>query len=79
MAQSKVFMTINYALMVEVQKVSVGHRLKLQWDSRALGDEQINGFHDLFCNVLAEMGNDKHGQLESLLGISSDLNGIWSA
>ena len=36
MAQSKVFMTINYAVMVEVQKALTGYRLKLQYDSRAL-------------------------------------------
>ena len=36
MAQSKVFMTINYAVMVEVQKTLTGYRLKLQYDSSAL-------------------------------------------
>ncbi|KAF2088010.1 acetyl-CoA synthetase-like protein, partial [Saccharata proteae CBS 121410] len=55
MAQSKVFMTINYALMVEVQRTTGGHRFKLQWDSRALQDGQVGEMVKLFDDVIDEM------------------------
>lgn len=48
MAQSKVFMSINYALMVEVQKTAKGHRFKLQWDGRALSECQLGQFVEFF-------------------------------
>lgn len=42
MTQIKVFTTINYALMVEVQETLTGYRLKLQYDSRALSNRQVD-------------------------------------
>lgn len=77
MAQSKVFMTINYALMVEVQKTSDGHRFKLQWDSRALGDTQVDEMVMLFNEVLDAMGSVKDGKLGRLMTLKTDLEGIW--
>lgn len=79
MAQSKVFMTINYALMVEVQKTAKGHRFKLQWDSKALSDDQADKFAGLFSAVLTMMGENKDGRLAELMGIESDLEALWKA
>lgn len=77
MAQSKVFMTINYALMVEVQKTVQGHRFKLQWDSRALSDAQADKFLVLFSAVLRMMGEKKDGRLDKLMSIDTDLGALW--
>jgi non-ribosomal peptide synthetase component F len=79
MAQSKVFMTINYALMVEVQKTLQGHRFKLQWDSKALSDEQVDKVVVLFCEVLKEMGNNKDGRVDRLMNVDTDLDAVWRA
>ncbi|KFY02325.1 hypothetical protein O988_02217 [Pseudogymnoascus sp. VKM F-3808] len=79
MAQSKVFMTINYALMVEVQKTAKGHRFKLQWDSKALNDDQADKFAKLFSAVLTMMGEKKDGRLAELMGIETDLEALWKA
>ncbi|KAM3424660.1 hypothetical protein BST61_g6648 [Cercospora zeina] len=58
MAQSQVFMTFNYALYVEVQKTAAGgHRLKLEWDSRALGTDVVENVGGLFNRMLAELAS----------------------
>ncbi|GME52113.1 putative nonribosomal peptide synthase protein [Neofusicoccum parvum] len=62
MAQSRpIYMTVNYALMVEVQKTLTGYRLKLQWDGRALSDAQLDGavahFESVF-RVLESRGGE---------------------
>lgn len=79
MARSKVFMTINYALMVEVQKTLQGHRFKFQWDSRALSDEQVDGVVELFDGGLRMMADNKDGQVGKLMRIETDLKALWSA
>lgn len=79
MAQSKVFMTINYALMVEVQKTATGHRFKLQWDSKALSDDQADKLAGLFSAVLTAMGDNKDGRVAELLNIKTDLEALWKA
>lgn len=56
MAQNKVYMTINYALMVEVQKTLKGYRFKLQYDSRALSDEQVEEVLQLFEKIEWDWG-----------------------
>ncbi len=66
MAQSMVFMTINYALMVEVQKTVRGYRLKLQWDSRAFGDDVVATAADLFKRVFSEMERRDDVEIGSL-------------
>ncbi|KAI1368161.1 hypothetical protein F5Y08DRAFT_10285 [Xylaria arbuscula] len=66
MAQSKVFMIVNYALMVEVQKTVNGYRLKLQWDSNAFADSEIDGLPKMFEAVFRKMeggGDTKLGSL----------------
>ncbi|KAH8651945.1 nonribosomal peptide synthase side [Tricladium varicosporioides] len=77
MAQSQVFMSINYALMVEVQKTLQGHRFKLQWDNRALNNEEIGKFVVLFEEILGEMGRGKDGRLADLMSVETDLEGLW--
>ncbi|CAK1358027.1 unnamed protein product [Cercospora beticola] len=58
MAQSQVYMTFNYALYVEVQKTAAGgHRIKLEWDSRALGANVVERVGGLFNEVLAELAS----------------------
>jgi hypothetical protein len=79
MAQSKVYMTINYAIMVEIQKTLQGHRYKLQWDSRTLNDEQISKFLTLFDAILEGMGKNKDGRLAELMSIETDLEASWKA
>ncbi|KAF2216891.1 hypothetical protein CERZMDRAFT_32461 [Cercospora zeae-maydis SCOH1-5] len=60
MAQSQVFMTFNYALYVEVQKTAAGgHRLKLEWDSRALGADVVERVGGLFNRMLAELASSE--------------------
>ncbi|KAI0517458.1 hypothetical protein F5B22DRAFT_603044 [Xylaria bambusicola] len=66
MAQSKVFMIVNYALMVEVQKTVNGYRLKLQWDGNAFTDGEIDGLPKMFEAVFRTMeagGDTKLGAL----------------
>ena len=75
MAQSKVFMTINYAVMVEVQKTLTGYRFKLQWDSRALSVPQADSALELFDRVLAAFG--KEGNVGAVLKMQSELKGMW--
>lgn len=78
-AQSKVFMMINYAIMVEIQKTLHEHRFKLQWDSRTLNDEHINKFVSLFEVVLEGMENNQNGRLEEPITIETDLEAVWKA
>ena len=78
MAQSKTYMTINYALMVEVQKTHTGHRLKIQWDSRALDMEQASKALELYNDILMKM-EENDGELGRLLGDQSELRGLWKA
>ncbi|KAI9654957.1 MAG: NRPS [Bathelium mastoideum] len=75
MAQSKVFMTINYAVMVEVQKTLTGHRFKLQWDSRALDGSQADATLALFDRVLAAFQTEE--SIGVLLRFESELRGLW--
>ena len=75
MAQSKVFMTINYAVMVEVQKTLTGYRFKLQWDSRALGVEQADEALELFDRILAGFG--RAGTVGGVLPVEGKLRGFW--
>jgi hypothetical protein len=77
MAQSKVFMSINYAVMLEVQRTISGHRYKLQWDERALSDEQIVSFIDLMGKILDGMGKEVEISIEQLLSIDTGLVGTW--
>lgn len=68
MAQSKVMMTINYVLMVEVQKTSAKkYRLKMQWDSRALSDENIGLVVEMFNSLFGKLEQGSDISLESLL------------
>jgi hypothetical protein len=76
MAQSKVFMTINYALMVEVQKTLTGYRFKLQYDSRALSNEQADEVVELFNAILNAMGETKT-KVGDLTSLPSTLGGVW--
>ena len=78
MAQSKVFMTINYALMVEVQKTLTGYRFKLQYDSRALSDEQAAAVVELFNAILNAMKETK-SNVGDLLSLQSSLAGLWKS
>lgn len=79
MAQSKVFMSINYALMVEVQKTAKGHRFKLQWDGRALSECQLGQFVEFFNEILEGIAANKYGTLRDLMEIKADLEGLWKA
>lgn len=79
MAQSQVFMKINYALMVEVQKTVQGHKLKFQWDRRVLTVEQIDVLASLFDDILAGMGKLRDGKLVDLMSTKSELDGVWKA
>lgn len=76
MAQSKAYMTINYSLMLEVQKTHTGHRVKCQWDSCALDKEQANATLDLYNQILAQM-NDGDCQVEELIPTAEALRGLW--
>lgn len=68
MAQSKVMMTVNYVLMVEVQKTSAKkYRLKMQWDSRALSDENIGFVVEMFNSLFGKLEEGSDIGLESLL------------
>lgn len=68
MAQSKVMMTVNYVLMVEVQKTSARkYRLKMQWDSRALSDEEIGLVVEMFNRLFGKLEQGSDIGLESLL------------
>ena len=78
MAQSKVFMTINYAVMVEVQKTLTGYRFKLQYDSRAFTLEQADAALALFDSILESMGK-VGGKVGDLMRIPSQLDGLWKA
>lgn len=76
MAQSKVYMTINYAVMIEVQKTATGYRFKLQYDSRALNAQQANAALELFDTTLGGL-SQRNGRVKDLLSIKSALSGIW--
>lgn len=78
MAQSKVFMTINYAVMVEVQMTLTGYRFKLQYDSRAFTAEQADQALVLFDGILEKMSKVE-GKVGDLIRISSELDGLWKA
>ncbi len=67
MAQSKVFMEVNYALMVEVQKTINGYRLKLQWDSNAFSEGEIDETPRMFEDVFRKMEVGGDLKLGSLL------------
>jgi hypothetical protein len=79
MAQSKVLMTINHALMVEVQKISKGYRLKVQWDSRAMSEKQVDEMVELFNKTLDTMSqsNKDSSKLVELLEIETGVDAIW--
>ena len=77
MAQSKLFMTINYAIMVEVQKTLPGYRFKLQYDSRALTTDQADMALELFDAILETMGGAKGGKVRDLMALPSSLDGMW--
>jgi hypothetical protein len=79
MAQRKVLMTINYALMVEVQKISEGYRLKVQWASRAISEKQVNEMVELFNNTLNTMSqsNKDSSKLVEPLEIETGVDAIW--
>lgn len=66
MAQSQVYMTIKYALMVEVQKTLTRYHFKLQYDSRALSDEQADDVVELFDTVLNAMGETRTREFDEL-------------
>jgi hypothetical protein len=76
MAQSKTYMTINYTLMLEVQKTHTGYRVKCQWDSRALDTEQANAALDLYNQILAQM-NDGDCEVGELVPTAGALRGLW--
>ncbi|KAI9786517.1 MAG: NRPS [Peltula sp. TS41687] len=78
MAQSKVFMTINYAVMVEIQKTLTGYRFKLQFDGRALSDAQADATLKLFDDVLNAMLK-MDGRVKSLMSlpVADGLEGLW--
>lgn len=76
MAQSKTFITVNYALMVEVQKTFTGHRIKCQWDSRALSTEQADATLNLYNEVLNNM-HGLHLKVKELIPQSTSLQGLW--
>nr|POF21863.1 nonribosomal peptide synthetase 7 [Quercus suber] len=80
MAQSKVLMTINYALMVEVQKTLKGYRLKVQWDSRAINRTQVDEMVELFNKILNTMSQSHKdsSKLIELLDIETGIDAIWS-
>ncbi|KAF7505213.1 hypothetical protein GJ744_001142 [Endocarpon pusillum] len=76
MAQSKVYMTINYSLMVEVQKTLTGYRFKLQYDSAALSEEQAGLVVQLFNEILNKMGQVEV-KMKDLMSLPSTLAGLW--
>lgn len=76
MAQSKVYMTINYSLMVEVQKTLTGYRFKLQYDSAALSEEQAGLVVQLFNEILNKMG-EAEVKVRDLMSLPSTLAGLW--
>ena len=80
MAQSKVFMTINYSLMVEVQKTLTGYRFKLQYDSRALSNEQADAVVELFNATLNAMAKKTTTtKISQLMSLPSSLRGVWKS
>jgi hypothetical protein len=78
MARSKAFMTINYAVMIEVQKTLTGYRFKLQYDSRALGAGQGDAALALFDDIMGAMVKPG-ATVRDLLSVPSDLAGTWHA
>lgn len=65
-AQQKIYMVMNYALAIEVQKTlneegKQGYRLKVQWDSRGLSDEQVELAVGLFEGVLGRLRDGEKG------------------
>lgn len=78
MAQSKVFMVVNYAVMLEVQKTSTGgYRFKVQYDSRALREEQASAFTQLLDDVLEVVGTREDATVKDVLSMGGELRGIW--
>ncbi|KAB2573477.1 Nonribosomal peptide synthetase 7 [Lasiodiplodia theobromae] len=67
-AQQKIYMVMNYALAIEVQKTlseegKQGYRLKVQWDSRGLSEEKIDLAMGLFEGVLGRLGDGEKKEL----------------
>lgn len=77
MAQSKVYMTIPYAVMAEIQKTSPGYRVKLQYDSRALTDAQADAALELLDSILHAMLSC--GRVGELMRLPSGLTGLWKS
>jgi len=76
MAKSQVFMTINYALMVEVQKTAPtptvpggGYRLKMQWDSAAFDDKRVEWAVNAFDRVFESLRDGSEVDLQGLMGL----------
>lgn len=59
-------MTINYALMVEVQKTLTRYHFKLQYNSRTLSHKQTDDVVELFDTVLNAMGETKAREFDEL-------------
>ena len=80
LARSKVYMVINYAVMLEVQKTSLpgGYRVKLQYDSRALTVEQADALMRLYNGILEKMGEAGAtvGDVGNV-GTEEGLDGLW--
>lgn len=79
LAQSKVYMTINYAVMVEIHKTLTGYRFKLQYDSRALTDLQADASLELFDGILDAMLKVPGGRVGELMQLPMDLKGLWKS
>lgn len=79
MAQSKVYMTINYAVMLEIHKTLTGYRFKLQYDSRALTDVQADASLELLDRILGAMLAVPGGRVGDLMQLPSDLKGVWAS
>lgn len=78
MAQSKVYMAVNYAVMLEVQKtVTGGYRYKVQYDSRALSEEQASAFIQLLDDVLEAVKARDDVTINDVLAMGGNLRGIW--
>ena len=82
LARSKVYMVINYAVMLEVQKTLQpgGYRVKLQYDSHALSMGQADVFMRLYNKILEGMVEVK-ATVEGIvkLGIEEGMDGLWKA
>lgn len=80
LARSKVYMVINYAVMLEVQKTSLsdGYRVKLQYDSRALTVGQADALMRLYNEILEKMGK-VGGTVRGVtkVGINEGLDELW--